>query len=398
MTIMKRFRVGYYLLMSILLILGLGTGRWELYFMLSVMVLIAVTSLILNLWVYFSFSYQQDLSISRVVKGDTPILKIRIFNKKPFPFIRMCVEVETPKPPNRTRLCFNIDPGSDYTHELELLCEYRGKYMVGMSILETGDVFGILSMRFDLRRLPFYRHEQLTIYPKLIKLTAPSTRMRGMTNYQGMGAQLPSDDGESFYDTRKYHYGDSFKRIHRKISARRRQLFVKRYDMSMAASVIIMVDTCISSFEVEDSLRYSDIACECAAAIAHLCLRNGNMVALATSDEDGQVIESVNTNDFSRLYDYLATMKFKMAGDMVQALRISCKMYPDINTAYAISSRDDESLATVLEELVQSGSNVKLVIPTLQTNLNNEHNGDAATNLTVTHVTGAHDLTAIWDH
>jgi len=404
----KLFRVGYYLLMSILLIAALGTGRWEFYFVLSVMVLLVAVALIMNIWVYFSFSYKQELLTSKVVKGDSPILKIRVFNNKPFSFVMMRIKVETPTPSNRTHLCFSIGPGADYSQELPLPCEFRGEYMVGMSILETGDVFGILRMRFDLRRLPYYRLERLTVYPALIKLPAPSVQMHGNTNYQGVGAQLPSEDGESFYDTRIYHYGDPFKRIHRITSARKRQLFVKRYDMSMAASVILIVDTCKSGLVGEDSLRYSDIACECAAAIAHFCLRIGYMVALAGSDENGQITESANINEFSRLYDYLAVMKFDTTGDVISALHVCSKMYTGVSAVYVISSRDDQPLTNAIAGLVGSGSNVSLIRPVVQSSPDEgtaeepvigpaiepaiEPTIEPVKGPAVTHVTGAHDL------
>ena len=362
---MKRFRIGYYISMAALLLAGLGTGRWEFYFMLTILILVVGYAFILNIWTIVSFSYVQELSVSSTVKGGSPTLKIGIYNDKPFPFTMMKIAVQTPNPTDRVELSFNLDPNSNIYYDIPMRCAYRGVYDVGMTMIEVNDVFGLLRMKFDLRRLPYYRQRQLIVYPRLLQLPYLPAGMRD-AKYEGGGAQHISEDGESFSDTRQYRFGDPFKRVHRILSMRKRQLFVKRYDVPMETAAIVAVDTCDIGLEGEEALRYADIACECATAIANYCLRAGYVVELMSSDENAPIVEGKSSRDFSKLYDRLAVMPFDTGGDISASIRGGTRRHPNLKAVYVIATKSTANLTDTFSTLMQSGCNVKLLIPSIQ--------------------------------
>ena len=392
MTVVKRLRIGYYISMAILLIAGLGSGRWEFYFLFTILALLVIFTLVLNLWTIFSFSYSQELSASSVVKGASPVLKISVLNNKPFAFVMLRAIVQTPPPGQWADFIVNLDPGAKMYCEIPVHCKYRGVYDVGLAVLETSDVFGLLRIRFDLRRLPRHRQEQITVYPRLLQIPVPRSPMQSSAAHKGSGSQRLTQDGESFSDTRKYLFGDPFKRVHRIISARKRQLFVKRYDLPMETGAIIAIDSRENGLAGEDALRYSDIACECAAAIAHHCLGAGYLTTLIGLDTNQPVIEGSSSRDFSGFYYRLAVMKFGTGDDIAAALRFNTGTLPGSKMVYVISSREDKALADCLSALASAGNQVRMILPLVGERAENRRAGGSIPGVAVSAITGAEDI------
>ena len=359
---MKRVRVLYYLSMLVLLLAGLATGRREYFFVLCIMFLVICYAAVLNIWTFLSFSFVQELSDNSVVNGASPVFKIGIYNDKPFPFTMMKIAVQTPLPTEYVELSFNLDPQSNIHYDITLNCVYRGVYDVGMTTIEINDVFGLLCMRFDLRMLPYYRHKKLTIYPRLVQLPYLPAQICD-AKYAGGGVQQISEEGESFSDTRQYRFGDPFKRVHRTLSMRKRELFVKRYDVPMETSAIIVLDTAVNCYEGEKLLHFADLACECATAIAYYSLRAGYVVALTGAAENRAIVDGKSSSDFAKLYDELAVIPFDVEGDICNTLRREINKHPNLKAVYVITSRRDPAIIDVLRSMSQTGCAVKCIVP-----------------------------------
>ena len=296
------------------------------------------------------------------IKGDRQTLRVGIYNDKPFPLSMVRALVQTPDPKQIAELNFSLDPGVQIYYDIPMQCVWRGAYDVGITTIEVSDIFGLLRIRFDLRRLPYYKQPQLIVYPRLVHIPYLTSAMRG-AKYEGGGAHQVTEDGESFSDTRQYRFGDPFKRVHRKLSARKRQLFVKRYDLPMESTAIVAVNSREDHLSGEDALRQADISCECAAAIAHYCLRIGYVVDLIGADEYDPIVEGKGIRDFSRIYDSLAVMKFIPSGNIAANLSANMRRHPNLKAVYVISSEYDQDLSDLLAVLAQSGCYVKLLSP-----------------------------------
>ena len=392
---MKQLRVGYYVSLAFLLLMGLSTGRREYYLIGAALLLLLCYSLALNLWTYFSFSYVQEISSSTVIKGDAPVLKIGIYNEKPFPFTMMRIMVQTPVPSEKVELAFNLDPSSNIYYDIPLNCPYRGVYKVGMTTLEICDVFGLLRMRFDLRKLPYYRQKQLIIYPRLVQLPALPAALLDAKR-PGGGAQRITEEGEGFSDTRQYRYGDPFKRIHRVLSMRKRELFVKRYDAPTETAAIIALDTAVERYSGEALLQYADIASECATAIAHYCLRGGFVVEVCGSDDLPPPTEGKSGADFSALYDHLAIMPFESKGDICDMIERECHRHPNLKAVYVITPHGSIRLAEVLSRLAGDGCSVKCITPVVEKSVRSEvRSAQFASGITSAIISGCDEIPVI---
>ncbi len=98
------------------------------------------------------------------------MLHLGIYNDKPFPFTMMRLHISAVSDDDKIDVSFNLMPNSKIDFDLPLALPYRGEFRVGMTYLEITDIFGLCHMKFDMRKLAYYRQKELVIYPRLVIL------------------------------------------------------------------------------------------------------------------------------------------------------------------------------------------------------------------------------------
>lgn len=352
---MKLFRICYFAVLLSLLLIGLLSGRREVFLLFFIVLFVLVCALALNLWTFFSFAFSQKLTAT-AVKGDRPVMKVRISNEKLFPFTLMKITIQTTLPDNTTIKEISLAPKSDAVFDIELNCAYRGPYRVGITKMLITDVFGLLSMRFNMRILPYYRLKELIVYPKVIHLPyLPSQDLDD--KYKNSLTHSFSDYGEVFSAIRQYQPGDPLKKIHWPSAARYRELYVKNYDTPNETSVIIFIDNAYDVYKGEDMLRYADLACECAASLANCALHSGYTVKF--TDATGHIIQVNSIHEFSRLHHHLAVLPFPEKGNLQSSFQGVLLGETQIKTIYYISSNEAASFESLFKKYAQTGCQVK---------------------------------------
>lgn len=358
---MKTLRIIYIILIPLLLFTGLLTGRREIFVLLAAALLFLLAALGLNLWTFFSVRFSQHLPSTKAVKGESPVMRIRIANEMPFPFPMMTVHVETVLPSEKRILELSLAPKSEADFEIPVNCAYRGEYRVGMTLLEVNDVFGFLHMKFDLRHLPYYRMKELRIYPRLISLPYLPAYERD-SKYKSSRSITAAEQGDTFSALRAYRAGDARKKIHWPAFARRRELLVRSYDAPTETAVMLLLDNSHDGFMGEDLLRYADMACECAAAIVNCSLRAGYSTVLADASPGAQLLRQTDSRSFQELLEALAVMPFPVKGDPLESLEKAVRMERQIKTVYFMTGQPPQGFSRKLMQQVYAGCQVKLLL------------------------------------
>ena len=363
---MKLLRACWYTVMAASFFAGRLTGRREFFLLLFIMCFVLIYSLLLNLWTAWSFRYLQELDKKVCVSGSKALMRVSIVNDKPFPFALIRL---TMVPVARSRTAFeqfSLLPGSRIDFSVPMLCPYRGIHGVGISTLQISDGFGLFSTTFNMHRLSYYRPMEIKVYPRLHELTYlpggenDSKRMHTPGYWQ-------SEHGESYASLRKYAPGDPFKRIHRAVSSRRREWFVRTYEAPVETSLVILLDTAAACGTEEELLYLGDLACECAAAIARCGLKAGHRVIY--SDAGLPSVYELNVlGDFQKLYDRLAVVKFEpYAGGAADFLaQVDLKLLAE-RPVYLISARGGADVREVLSRTDTSALELNIVEAHLNT-------------------------------
>lgn len=355
---MKRLRFCYSGFAVVSLFAALLTGRREFFLLLFMLVFVAAYALALNLWTIFSFTFVQELANQSSEKGGLTHLKIHIHNDKPFPFTLMKIEVETAVPSEKTALRFNLSPKDSISFNVPLNCAYRGEFAVGMTVINVTDIFGLFRIRYDLRALPYYRQRKLKIYPRILALGFLPSGARDSKLSGGVMARIGSSGG-SFSGTRDYRAGDALKQIHWTASARARKLISKSYDLPSQPTALIAVDNSDNGLEGEQLLRYADLACECACAIARYCSGKGRMVKLVSAGDASFDPGSSGKHNFSDIYETLAVLPFNVKDSLYKKIQSETKKGADLYAIYILTRKQDAELSQFLAEFVRTGCDVK---------------------------------------
>ena len=343
---MKPLKICWYGLMAALLFLGLLTGRREAFLLLFIMGFVALYSLLLNLWTVFSFTYTQKIDNDVCVKGGETSMRITVHNENLFPFALIRLAAAPVARSQKARFDFSLPPYSRASFTLPLPCPYRGVFGVGMTELEVNDSFGLVKTRFNMLNLPYYRQPKVKVYPRLVELPFLSARQSDSKHFGSDGRQY-AEHGESYAELRRYRPGDALKRLHRAACARRRELYVRTYDMPFETSVLIALDTAVGDTSGEAGLYLADLACECAAAIANYSLRAGYRVIFCCDVFPGGAEAFESVKSFSRLYDTLAALEFHERQDGFAGILRKIPAF-GARAAYVISARKDAGISEAL--------------------------------------------------
>ena len=309
---MKLLRVVYYLLMPVFLFAGLYTGMRIWYILLIAQILLVLAILALNQWTVRTFSYTQTLDVSSAAKGEETALHLSVRNEKPFPLSLIRADIELAAPSENTQISFSLLPFAGKEFDFRVTMPYRGLYPVGVTTLQITDVFGLLPMRFDMRKLHYYRQPELTVLPRT---ESPSSLYADVADEKLFGERylLSSESGSSVSGAREYRPGDPLKQIHWKKTAARGELYVKQYEQPTRENVAVFVNNCAHGADSENALARADTVCEAAACITLHCLNRHRSASLRALCDTGGIRageEAVDMADMEKIRKWLALLPF----------------------------------------------------------------------------------------
>ena len=357
---MKALRILYYLLMPVFLVAGLYTGMRLWFILLLAQILLVLFIFALNQWTLRTFAYTQSLDVAEAVKGSETALHLSIRNEKPFPLSMMKVDVEMAAPSENTQVSFSLLPFTGKEFDFKVAMPYRGVYPIGITTMRITDIFGLLPMGFDMRKLKYYRQPELTVYPRA---ETPDSLYADMADEKLFGERYlhASESGSSISGARAYRPGDPLKQIHWKKSAQHGELFVKQYEQPARENVAVFIDNCAHGEAGEAALAAADTVCEAAACITLHCLsRNRSALLRALGDTKGvrQGEEAPDMADFEKVRRWLALLPFEDKAPGPLPLE-DCR---GVSALIVITSACSEALEASIAEAAPFFSAVTLVL------------------------------------
>jgi len=151
---------------------------------------------------------------------------------------------------------------------------------------------------------------QLVVYPKVTELDyfyMPCTGYMGTKSVAKSG----HEDFSSLRKVRKYAPGDSFKKIHWKLSSKRGEMFVKEYEATSSTKMTVFVDAFSGHYEHDNNRLIEDKVVEIAASITKYALRTNNDTSLMYHLDSLVQIESRDISTFPTVLKDLVTFVAK---------------------------------------------------------------------------------------
>jgi uncharacterized protein (DUF58 family) len=353
----------------IILVLAAWAGQTVIVVLLG---LVFASAGLARLWSRLSLQgvrCQRSLSNHRVFPDETVELKLRIVNRKPLPLPWLEVQDEIPSGFGRdTPLFPGSKPGfgriskstsmlwySAISWKYHLLCNKRGYYPLGPLTVTSGDIFG-----FYPATLTETADDHIIVYPRLYnvaQLGVPSLYPLGETRSDRRIFEDPSRS----IGIRDYCPGDSQRRIHWKVSARKQELQVKVFEPTTTVHVAF--------FLAVDSFRHNgaynddelELGISATASLANYLIERGSQAGLwanckqADTGEPARVPLVGGVGQLVTILEALAKVTTVSSRSFVDFLQAERKDLPLGTTLIVVLSETSDMLNAILTEMREIG-------------------------------------------
>ena len=173
-----------------------------------------------------------------------------------------------------------IGAGKSSTLKYTIICDMRGYYQIGPTLLETGDLFG-LHRRHRVVTQPVY----LLVYPRVVPLPKydfASQRPIGEINL----AHILFEDPTRNAGVRPYQVGDPLQRVHWRATARTGELMCKVFDPTSLAGATILLDFNEAGYHKRGEPFRSELAVTTAVSLAYAVTMLNQQIGLVSNGRD----------------------------------------------------------------------------------------------------------------
>jgi uncharacterized protein (DUF58 family) len=121
------------------------------------------------------------------------------------------------------------------------------------------------------------------------------------------------EDYASVRDIRKYSVGDSFKKIHWKVTAHKGEFYVKNLELNATADINVFWDLHHKNYVGELANEIEELGAECTASIIRYALNNHMAVSLYAKEKASTKLSGTGIGRFPEFLDQIT--KLQVIGD-----------------------------------------------------------------------------------
>ena len=336
--------------------LSLGSALY-LYIAL-LLALVFVYAFVSGLWARLSARCGQRLSTATVSRGERAALGVYAQHRCPLPvspmrgvFLYNGQEQE---------YLFPARPFRAQERRLPLDARHVGVYEAGLRDLTVSDIFGLFRFRVPVAG----EGSSLTVLPRPFDIEKPRMILGDDGSAVLARAQ---EDYNAPEDVRAYRTGDAMKRIHWKLSSRKREILVRRFETPAPPDTLILLD-CDEPRggenvnEGKECLR--DAMCETAVAVARMQMEDGSPVRLPLYGSRANEFSSDHAAGLALLQEMLAAQPFGGGEDFARVLNLELRRMRRTGAAVIITTRLDAQVVEGVTHIRRMGPSARLYLVT----------------------------------
>ncbi len=327
---MRKSRITFIFLFVLSIIFLYNFGGFVSFFFFNTLVALLILSLAYTIFVFVRIKFIQEIDKRVIVKGENVRLVVNISNEDilvyPYVFATFFSSHSSFKGKNSSQ-SLSISPKSGKEFIFDMECKFRGEYDVGLSEIYIEDFLGLIKLKYKIPE-----PKKIIVYPKIEHLSNFSILSSGSSDSQSTEDGI-QDNMNNIRDIREYIAGDSFRKIHWKLTARNEKLMVKNYEGTTDANVNILLDLRKNVYNDEENIIIEDKLIEAAIAVLYFYLSKGVSVNYVYFNEKLEVFKASNMMEFEQIYKSLSCVNFDQQVPMPDILRLhseSCSNASDM--------------------------------------------------------------------
>ena len=346
---------GALIAMAALLATGLSTGGRIYYLLFYTMLLLLLLSLASVLWVLFTAQIEMRGVKPRVERGEALMTIFTVRHSSLLPVSSLRIRLNVPSAFSASQeISVSTPPFKTRTFRYMVRCPHRGSYEVGVTRLRAKDLFGL----FSISKKSGLRLLRVDVYPKSYDVpfmelkagdTGPELRSRA------------TEDASSPSDVRKWQEGDVLKKVHWKLTMRRRELMVRTFEESSRPDTLIVPDLAEISALPDQALSIEDCVCEVCLSQARAQLEEGYPVRMPLLSARPGEVAGQFPQDFTMFAEALMRVKFDSPYPYEQVQLQMLRRSTRTGGCVLVTPRLTTRVADMALKIARSGVRVRLV-------------------------------------
>lgn len=237
----------------------------------------------------------------------------------------------------------------------EIPARYRGIYELGPIDIEIYDVLGVFK-----RKRRVLSDTRVKVYPRIHSIE--KINLKSLQSYGTLTTkQKAFEDNTSISDIRKYYPGDSIKRIHWKVSAKKRNLLVKNYEMTGSAATYIFLDFKKNCYKGENIRDLEEKAVEAASSVISYLLGSSVSIEMYINCSNAYYAKGRDIKELANFMDILCEIKTDGSKTMKDVLEKRIRLISKGSSIIIITGDINEEEAIIYGSIKEMGYDVILI-------------------------------------
>ncbi len=340
-----------------LLLAAFSTGS-PLFFMAALLLVLLILFGFISVWqASRTLTIQSDLSGKTVQRGDNVILNVVVHHHGLLPIAPILLELSATPDMPETKVRLKDAPGKHQRLTLPFHASHVGVCAPGVKAYTIEDLFGF----FSIRRCPEASQGDLLVLPVVFPvedlLFAP-----GDSGFETLARA--TEDVTNPSDVRAYQQGDALKKIHWKLSLRKGELMVRRFEEPVLPEVLVLMDCSQpptwghpdAEADVRDSLL------ETAASVVAHQLHSDHGVRLPL--QGMHPVEFEKSMGLPLLLEDLARLDFSETDRFERVLLLETRRLRKVGSTVIVSARLNSNMVDMMIRMRRMGPYVRLYLIT----------------------------------
>ncbi len=341
--------------LSLLLLLAavaVFTGS-RLFMLLAVLVMLVVAGAVLGvLWASSTLSAEGELTSDTAQRGEDLMLTVRLRHRGLIPVAPLLLEIGDPAVLGDREIRLRNLPHRLQSLRLPVHAAHVGVMKVGLRSCTVESLLGIASRRVALPDTAF----ELLVLPRTFD-TDPLRLAPGDPGSEIMARA--TEDLNAPSDVRGYQPGDAMKKIHWKLSLRKGELIVRRFDEPILQDVLILLDCSrppsLGQPQAEADLR--DALLETAASYLRAESKEDHQFRLPLQGDHPMDVDS--SMGLPMALDYLARVDFTATDRFERVLSMESRRLRKVGCVVVISARLTIPMVDLMTRIHRAGPNLR---------------------------------------
>ena len=344
-------------LLAMLLTAALSTGS-KLMFILALMVALTVlVSLISVMWAAGTIRITAEMEDQTVYRGDHTTLVLGVSHSGWIPIAPVILELPSMSGGECRRIRLKDHPGHVQSLRMPIDATHVGIYTSGIQTCIIEDLLGL----FQRVIRPDETVYSLTVLPRTLDVD-PAAMAPGDPGSELMARA--NEDLSAPSDIRAYQPGDAMKKIHWKLSIRKRELIVRKFEEPLMQEVLILMDCSRPPFrgnpQAEADIR--DALLETAASVFSAQMKTDHEIRMPlTGSRPAEADRSIGTTIAMK---YLAGVDFSETDRFERVLQMESSRMNKVGFVAVVTARLNYAMVDIMIRIHRAGPNMRVYLVT----------------------------------